>query len=63
MAPRIKDFAVTDSGAVTVDWVVLGAAVIMLGVGVMQAMYSGASNISSALSNTLTDSAVTVNLD
>ena len=38
----IKNFAAKDDGAVTVDWVVLTAAVIGLGYGVFSLVESGA---------------------
>jgi Flp pilus assembly pilin Flp len=52
----IKNFAKSESGAVTVDWVVLTAAIVGLGLAVMAVVSGGvedlSGNISGALSNT-----------
>jgi len=51
----IKTFAADEDGAVTVDWVVLTAAVVGLGIAVVTAVKGGAegmgNNISAALEN------------
>ncbi len=43
----IKNFRKDDSGAVTVDWVVLTAAVVGLAVAAYSSIESGASNLTS----------------
>ncbi|MFW5654902.1 MAG: hypothetical protein ACOCYW_04550 [Roseicyclus sp.] len=52
----IKTFAKSESGAVTVDWVVLTAAIVGLGLAVMAVVSGGiedlSDNISGALTNT-----------
>lgn len=52
----IKTFATSESGAVTVDWVVLTAAIVGLGLAVMAVVSGGiedlSGNISGALTNT-----------
>jgi Flp pilus assembly pilin Flp len=52
----IKNFAKSESGAVTVDWVVLTAAIVGLGLAVMAVVSGGiedlSGNISGALTNT-----------
>jgi Flp pilus assembly pilin Flp len=52
----IKTFAKSESGAVTVDWVVLTAAIVGLGLAVMAVVSGGiedlSGNISGALTNT-----------
>ena len=61
MTNLIKNFAKSESGAVTVDWVVLTAALVGLGLAVMAVVSGGvedlSGNISTALTNTdpLTD--------
>ena len=46
MTAYIKNFAKSESGAVTVDWVVLTAAIVGLGLAVMAVVYSGVENLS-----------------
>ncbi len=52
---NIKNFAADESGAVTVDWVVLTAAIVGLGIAVVASVRTGsesvAGNIQSSLSN------------
>ncbi len=59
----IKTFAADESGAVTVDWVVLTAAVVGLGFAVLTAASGGmktlASNISTEVSGITVDSGQT----
>ncbi len=52
---RIKSFASGESGAVTVDWVVLTAAIVGLGLAVIGVVSGGIENLSGNISNTLTD--------
>ena len=47
-----------ESGAVTVDWVVLAAAVIMLGIGVVTLIGSGVTGIAVGLETTLSTATV-----
>ncbi len=51
---NIKSFAANESGAVTVDWVVLTAAIVGLGIAVIASVRGGvgtlATNISTSLS-------------
>jgi len=54
----IKNFAADESGAVTVDWVVLTAAVVALGLAVLSVVRPGAKtgsdNIAAELSKAIT---------
>jgi hypothetical protein len=50
----IKNFAAKDDGAVTVDWVVLTAAVIGLGFGVFSLVQSGADDLATGIETELT---------
>lgn len=47
---QIKNFANDESGAVTVDWVVLTAAVVGLGFAVLTAAQSGMGTLASSIS-------------
>lgn len=47
---RIKTFAADDSGAVTVDWVVLTAAVVGLGVAGVSTVSGGVNTLASTIS-------------
>jgi Flp pilus assembly pilin Flp len=49
----IKNFRKDEDGAVTVDWVVLTAAVVGLAVAAYSSIESGASNLTSATSDFL----------
>jgi hypothetical protein len=51
----IKTFAKSESGAVTVDWVVLTAAIVGLGLAVMAVVANGIEDLSGNISQTLTD--------
>jgi len=51
----IKSFAKSESGAVTVDWVVLTAAIVGLGLAVMAVVSGGIEDLSSDISDTLTN--------
>jgi Flp pilus assembly pilin Flp len=63
MTTFIKDFIASEDGAVTVDWVVLTAAVVGLGIAAIASVKTGVSNladrISSAVSATTIESTVT----
>lgn len=56
MRKHLRDFIASDDGAVTVDWVVLTAAIVGLGFAVIGVFYSGnmtlADSVSDAVSNT-----------
>ncbi len=54
----IKNFANDESGAVTVDWVVLTAAIIGLGVAVMTSVGTGAKSLADTTSSALAGTAV-----
>ncbi|MGP1359059.1 pilus assembly protein [Roseicyclus sp.] len=49
----IKNFAKSESGAVTVDWVVLTAAIVGLGLAVMAVVSSGVQNLSGDINTQL----------
>jgi len=51
----IKNFASSESGAVTVDWVVLTAAIVGLGLAVMAVVSGGVENLSNDIGQTLAD--------
>lgn len=53
MNALIKNFASNESGAVTVDWVVLTAALVGLGLAVMAVVSSGVENLSTDIRNEL----------
>lgn len=55
MSNFIKTFAADESGAVTVDWVVLTAAVVGLGLAVMFVVSGGVEDLSSDINTSLTD--------
>ena len=52
------EFLIDESGAVTVDWVVLAAAVVGLGVGTVGAVRSGALSMGNDISTSLSNAAV-----
>jgi len=53
-----KNFKNDESGAVTVDWVVLTAAIVGLGIAVLAAVSSGVSNLSSDVQTQLSGQAI-----
>jgi len=55
MTNLIKNFAKSESGAVTVDWVVLTAALVGLGLAVMAVVSGGVEDLSGNISTALTD--------
>ncbi len=61
MTNLIKSFAKSESGAVTVDWVVLTAALVGLGVAVMAVVSNGIEDLSTDISTTLTTTAPAAN--
>ena len=52
---QIKSFAAAESGAVTVDWVVLTAAIVGLGLAVMSVVSGGIEDLSGDISTALTN--------
>jgi len=59
MTAYIENFAKSESGAVTVDWVVLTAAIVGLGLAVMAVVSSGVENLSGDIETSLTNQNVT----
>ena len=55
---KIKTFAANESGAVTVDWVVLTAAIVGLGLAVITSVRSGVQALGTDISNSLTSASV-----
>jgi Flp pilus assembly pilin Flp len=55
MTNLIKNFAKSESGAVTVDWVVLTAALVGLGLAVMAVVSGGIEDLSGDISTALAD--------
>ena len=53
MLNAIKTFAADEAGAVTVDWVVLTAALVGLGLAVMGVISSGLDSLSSDINDVL----------
>jgi Flp pilus assembly pilin Flp len=58
MNALIKNFAKSESGAVTVDWVVLTAAIVGLGLAVMAVVSDGVGNLSNDIDTQLTGQAI-----
>ncbi len=54
MTNLIKTFAKSESGAVTVDWVVLTAALVGLGLAVMAVVSTGVEDLSTSIAGDLT---------
>lgn len=54
----LKSFANDESGAVTVDWVVLTAAIVGLGIAVMASVSGGLQDISGDIETQLTDQGI-----
>jgi Flp pilus assembly pilin Flp len=54
MTNLIKTFAKSESGAVTVDWVVLTAALVGLGLAVMAVVSTGVEDLSNSVAADLT---------
>ena len=55
MLTNFKNFAASESGAVTVDWVVLTAALVGLGLAVMAVVSGGVENLSGDIAQELAD--------
>ncbi|PVH29351.1 hypothetical protein DDE20_08310 [Pararhodobacter oceanensis] len=58
MTAMIKHFAADESGAVTVDWVVLTAAIVGLGLAVVTSVRTGVNSLGTDISNSLTTASV-----
>ena len=58
-AARLKSFALSESGAVTVDWVVLTAAIVGLGLAVMAVVSGGVSDLSTNIQGQLSGQEIT----
>jgi Flp pilus assembly pilin Flp len=56
----IKTFRADEDGAVTVDWVVLTAAIVGLGIAVLTTVGEGAENLADGIGDELTDRAANV---
>jgi hypothetical protein len=59
LSALIGTFCTDDAGAVTVDWVVLTAAVVGLGLAVVASVRTGANSVASQISSSLSSAAVT----
>lgn len=57
---NIKNFAADESGAVTVDWVVLTAAIVGLGIAVVASVRTGTTAVGSAIQTSLTTGATSL---
>jgi Flp pilus assembly pilin Flp len=55
----IKSFARSESGAVTVDWVVLTAAIVGLGIAVITAISSGVGGLGGSIERSLSGITIT----
>ena len=63
MINLFKTFAADESGAVTVDWVVLTAAIVGLGIAVMGAVSGGLQSLSGQINSSLTSTEVGFEFD
>jgi Flp pilus assembly pilin Flp len=55
---NIKNFAADESGAVTVDWVVLTAAIVGLGIAVIASVRTGTTDLATDIQTSLTGATV-----
>lgn len=55
---NLKNFAADESGAVTVDWVVLTAAIVGLGIAVVASVRTGVQGLGTSISTSLATSTV-----
>ena len=55
----IKNFLVAETGAVTVDWVVLTAALVGLGLAVMAVVGDGVNSLTNSIADELADTTAT----
>ncbi|MCL4675680.1 MAG: hypothetical protein KJZ59_06580 [Pararhodobacter sp.] len=58
MKSLIKNFAADESGAVTVDWVVLTAAIVGLGLAVVTSVRTGVGTLGTSISTSLSSASV-----
>jgi Flp pilus assembly pilin Flp len=58
MTKLFKNFFADESGAVTVDWVVLTAAIVGLGIAVMASVSGGLEDLSNDIRDQLTDQGI-----
>ena len=58
MTQFIKNFANDESGAVTVDWVVLTAAIVGLGLAVMTVVSGGTETLTNKISDKMTSQTI-----
>ena len=58
MLSKLSSFVSNESGAVTVDWVVLTAAIVGLGLAAVTAVRSGTSALGNQVRNSLTSASV-----
>lgn len=56
---KIKNFAADESGAVTVDWVVLTAAIVGLGIAVIASVRSGTQHVAQGIESSLETATIT----
>ncbi len=63
MNKMINNFFADESGAVTVDWVVLTAAIVGLGIAVLAAVSSGVSDLSTDIDTQLSGQAISTSFD
>jgi len=56
----IKNFRNDEDGAVTVDWVVLTAAIVLLGAAIAAAVRTGAADLAGDIQTSLTDFEVVI---
>ncbi|MEM8773717.1 MAG: hypothetical protein AAGF53_01710 [Pseudomonadota bacterium] len=61
MMIMLKKFALEEDGAITVDWVVLTAAIVGLGVGVISTVGTGADSVANAASAGIASTQVGLN--
>jgi len=61
MRQYLKDFLAREDGAVTIDWVVLTAAIVGLGIAVMAAIGSATNDLAVELESTLDTVTVSAN--
>jgi hypothetical protein len=55
---NIKSFAANESGAVTVDWVVLTAAIVGLGIAVVASVRNGTTSLATGIQTSLSTGTV-----
>ena len=59
MLNLIKNFKNDEDGAVTVDWVVLTAAIVGLGIAVLASVSSGTTSLADKISSNLSNQTIT----